>query len=521
MRVVTSRAHRWFDLSALAHPVWWGALALLIVNDNLLKGAGLIPGWLTGKLSDFAFLIVAPVLFTALLPCRLRGRRPVAMISIVGLFVAADLSPAVSDAIVAAAARLGMAWRLWPDPTDLVALAILPVTFRLLRAPGVCARVAHEPWRSRAGVVMGAVACLATSAPHMVEYSPFLLNRTASTADVRITWVLARVDCATTPEALAATLNPGDLDDPRQLSLVRGQVAALDGPPWAGESPVGQCTTRSSHTDACVAAILEAPAARPVLMVAQAQWSVPGDTPSRCQPSLDPTIDPGPQAISLSLVGAESRFVVDDVGPMAKIRIAAIDPAAVATRPATADGCRSTRDAYQSLLAGSACQSNADCRAVGGIVSPGEPSGDRALCVYLNVSAATDVERLARTWSDRCLSEASSCQGALPVACVAGVCTPVCQGRDVPSCPGPCRHYPMVDSTEGKLCDTNVVCVADDGRTCSCEAAPGASVGVIACTLDAPIAVDCPIACRDSSAFYRDDAGPSGADAAADGRTDR
>jgi hypothetical protein len=521
LRVVTSRARPWFDFSALAHPVWWGALALLIVNDNLLKGAGVLPGWLTGKLSDFAFLIVAPVLFAALLPCRLRARRTLAVTSIVGLYVAADLSPPVSDAIVAAAARLGMAWRLWPDPTDLVALAILPVTFRLLRGPAVRTSVDREPWRARVGVVMGAVACLATSAPHMVEYAPFLLNRTESTADVRITWVLARVDCATTPEALAATLNPGDLDDPRQVSLVRGQVAALDGPPLAGESPVGRCTTRWTHTDACVAAILEAPAARPVLMVAPAQWSVPGDTPSRCQPSLDPAIEPGAQAVSLALVGAESRFVVSDTGATAKIKIAAIDPGAVAARPTTADGCRPTRDAYRTLLGGSACQSNADCRAVGGIVLPGEPSGDPALCVYLNVGAATEVESLARTWSDRCLSEAWSCQGALPVACVAGVCTPVCKGREVPYCPASCRHYPMVDFSEGKSCNTNVECLVDDGRRCICAAAPGASIGVVTCALDAPIALDCPIACRDSSAFYRDDAGPSGVDAATDGNADR
>ena len=38
---------RW---SALQHPLWWGALALLLVNDHLLKGAGLLPSFLTGKL---------------------------------------------------------------------------------------------------------------------------------------------------------------------------------------------------------------------------------------------------------------------------------------------------------------------------------------------------------------------------------------------------------------------------------------------------------------------------------------
>src|SRR4051812_14533255 len=63
-----------FDVSAVGHPLWWGSLAVLVANDHLLKGRGVVPSWLTGKLSDFAFLIVAPVLAAALLPRALRGR---------------------------------------------------------------------------------------------------------------------------------------------------------------------------------------------------------------------------------------------------------------------------------------------------------------------------------------------------------------------------------------------------------------------------------------------------------------
>ena len=50
-----------FDLSPLRRPGFWAALALLVLNDHLAKGAGVLSGWLTGKLSDFAFLIVAPL----------------------------------------------------------------------------------------------------------------------------------------------------------------------------------------------------------------------------------------------------------------------------------------------------------------------------------------------------------------------------------------------------------------------------------------------------------------------------
>src|SRR3954468_1365619 len=71
----TPDMRRRFDLTPLGHPAWWAALALLLINDNLFKGRGVIPGWLAGKLSDFAFLIVAPVLFAAIIPRRVPGRR--------------------------------------------------------------------------------------------------------------------------------------------------------------------------------------------------------------------------------------------------------------------------------------------------------------------------------------------------------------------------------------------------------------------------------------------------------------
>jgi len=156
-----------FDLSGLAHPLWWAALALLLINDNLLKGRGTAPAWLTGKLSDVAFLVVAPVVFAALLPRALRCRRALALAAVVGVYVAADLSERVSRGVVSAAAQVGLRWRLWPDTTDLLALGVLPLTAWLLwgrRATAVERTPAHPRlWRERAGVVVGAAACLATT----------------------------------------------------------------------------------------------------------------------------------------------------------------------------------------------------------------------------------------------------------------------------------------------------------------------------------------------------------------------
>src|SRR5262245_66476670 len=49
----------------MLHPAPLAAVLLLAVNDHLLKGWGLLPAWLTGKLSDFAGVFFFPLLLTA------------------------------------------------------------------------------------------------------------------------------------------------------------------------------------------------------------------------------------------------------------------------------------------------------------------------------------------------------------------------------------------------------------------------------------------------------------------------
>lgn len=48
------------------HPLPLLALGILAINDHWLKGSGVLPGWLTGKLSDVAGLFFFPLLCTAL-----------------------------------------------------------------------------------------------------------------------------------------------------------------------------------------------------------------------------------------------------------------------------------------------------------------------------------------------------------------------------------------------------------------------------------------------------------------------
>src|SRR5215207_4406796 len=47
-------------LHRLTHPIIIGAVALLLLNDHVLRVES--PSWLTGKLGDFAWLTFAPII---------------------------------------------------------------------------------------------------------------------------------------------------------------------------------------------------------------------------------------------------------------------------------------------------------------------------------------------------------------------------------------------------------------------------------------------------------------------------
>jgi hypothetical protein len=125
------------------HPIALASTALLVVNDHVLKAA--YPGFVTGKLSDFAGMIVAPlVLMAALsaLPLGTRARAWLPWVSalLVGiLFSAAKTWAPATNAyeVTAALCRAPLRWAyalasgtpIWTesiqlvrDPTDLIAL---------------------------------------------------------------------------------------------------------------------------------------------------------------------------------------------------------------------------------------------------------------------------------------------------------------------------------------------------------------------------------------------------------------
>ncbi|HEY4058152.1 MAG TPA: hypothetical protein VGM39_16180 [Kofleriaceae bacterium] len=127
------------------HPVTIAAVALLILNDWVLKPA--FPhGWphaITGKLSDIAGLVAAPVILTSLIGLLLLASRKLGLRAHPGLtrrrlvlsiiatgvtFCAVKLSPAASHAFVALLSHVRHS-AVMLDRTDLLCLPALLVAY--------------------------------------------------------------------------------------------------------------------------------------------------------------------------------------------------------------------------------------------------------------------------------------------------------------------------------------------------------------------------------------------------------
>ena len=272
------------NFAPLRHPAWWGALALLALNDHVLKGAGLLPGALTGKLSDLAGLIVAPVLLAALVGARSRHGRIAAFVVVALPFAAINLSP-----MVAASWDAALGWSTTTDPTDLFALLVAPVAIAL-------AGIEHRPGGDRvprAAIALGGLACIATSGPEPIEVTnggPILEHQSDEEVVVRVRWVDASLDCdwllgwmdtGGGTDVLARALDPSLFDEASTFRLEPGQSADLTRP-TAGDR-------------ACDALILSADGLEPRMVAyPMTAWSSPGTL----------TLEPRRDGFRLSETGA-------------------------------------------------------------------------------------------------------------------------------------------------------------------------------------------------------------------------
>jgi hypothetical protein len=109
-----------------------GKLDIITVGYSAHKGAHVLPGVFTGKLSDFAGMIVAPVVLAALFRVRGRTARKTVLAGVAAVFAAVKLSRPMADALERLTTYTPFPWRIWCDPTDLVALSVLPLTWWLM-----------------------------------------------------------------------------------------------------------------------------------------------------------------------------------------------------------------------------------------------------------------------------------------------------------------------------------------------------------------------------------------------------
>ena len=119
-------------LAPLLHPAFLASVLLLAVNDHVLKAA--MPGIATGKLSDLAGLVVLPVLLCALAGVTER-RGAWAVHGAVGAVFALMQFVAAGAWLVVLGQAVGTPLHHTADPTDLVALAVLPLGVWIVRHP--------------------------------------------------------------------------------------------------------------------------------------------------------------------------------------------------------------------------------------------------------------------------------------------------------------------------------------------------------------------------------------------------
>lgn len=156
-------------LTLLAHPFTLGALALLLLNDHVLRR--LWPSWWTGKLGDFAWLFFAPFALAAVIAWVLPRRTPrheqitfAAAFGLTGLtFGLIKVIPIVYILAMRIFNDAGLPLSLRRDPTDLLALPALALAFWLWRGTASVPAVQPKLFAAR-GLIALPLAALLTIA---------------------------------------------------------------------------------------------------------------------------------------------------------------------------------------------------------------------------------------------------------------------------------------------------------------------------------------------------------------------
>jgi hypothetical protein len=248
-------------VTALRAPLFWGALLVLALNDQWLKHAGVLPGWLTGKLSDFAGLVVAPLLMAALFRARKASGQVLCFALVVGPFIAIKVWPSAARGLEQLSRTVGLGWRIWADPTDLLALSVLPLAWIVLRSSCTTDRASRRAWLlERLGGMGAMLACLATSrASHELQTSIVVVNTTHDSVVLQVFRPPAPLDCAAVVADPAATIVAEDFAFEACLTLEALEPVPLD-LDWSADDKTGDARVPPAGSKrACDAVLLRAP----------------------------------------------------------------------------------------------------------------------------------------------------------------------------------------------------------------------------------------------------------------------
>ena len=250
----------------LSHPMFLGSLALLVLNDHVLKGSGLLPNAVTGKLSDVAGMFVAPVLLALLFGARSKSGVIAAHLAVGLGFTCLELLPVASTFASEVSALVGWRWVATSDWTDvLTTLALLPAAWLVLRE---AARPIEEGARAKftqqsVGFAASLACAASTGTP---EWQP--------TDDNDLDGFLGDVDC----NDFDALVNPGAGNCPGE-----GVEACSDGIDNNGDGAIDcfdpDCTFACEDTFAACAVAQPLVEAEGVLVgstLQNASWALEG-----------------------------------------------------------------------------------------------------------------------------------------------------------------------------------------------------------------------------------------------------
>ncbi len=226
---------------ALLHPTWLAALAILLLNDHLLKGA--IAGPVTGKLSDLAGLYLAPALLATLLGVRTsRGLWRCAG-AIGAVFAAINLSPTIAHMWDVSMSALLLPFHTTTDPTDLLALPMLAIGVWGTQVSMRAQRATRTRQAAYALAMVGALAS-AASGPPPPEPAQFqgtvtILNKTHELHRIEIYELPGNVqlDCDIVAQDPQGLLPPELFEQtnlpPYNVPLFSGEELAVDPNLWS------------------------------------------------------------------------------------------------------------------------------------------------------------------------------------------------------------------------------------------------------------------------------------------------